>query len=71
MALKVLCSTLVTTGAAYCAYRNYQNYDLRAENFTVNIEQVNLNKPARIAVIGTGIGGASASYFLRWVSFLL
>ena len=65
MTFKVLCSSLVTAGAAYCAYRNYQNNDVRAEDFSVNTEKVNLDKPARIAVIGTGIGGSSASYFLR------
>ena len=65
MTFKVLCSSLVTAGAAYCTYRNYQNNDVRAEDFSVNTEKVNLDKPARIAVIGTGIGGASASYFLR------
>ena len=65
MTFKVLCSSLVTAGAAYCACRNYQNNDVRAEDFSVNTEKVNLDKPARIAVIGTGIGGASASYFLR------
>ena len=65
MTFKVLCSSLVTAGAACCAYRKYQNNDVREEDFSVNTEKVNLDKPARIAVIGTGIGGASASYFLR------
>ena len=65
MSVRIFCSTVLAAGTAYFVYRNYEKADLRAEEFTVNVERVNLDNPARIAVIGTGIGGSSASYFLR------
>ena len=65
MSVRVFCSTVLAAGTAYFVYRNYEKADLRAEEFSVNVERVNLDNPARIAVIGTGIGGSSASYFLR------
>ena len=65
MSVRVFCSTVLAAGTAYFFYRNHEKTDLHAEEFTVNVEKVNLDNPARIAVIGTGIGGSSASYFLR------
>ena len=65
MSVRIFCSTVLAAGTAYFVYRNYEKTDLRAEEFTVHVDRVNLDNPARIAVIGTGIGGSSASYFLR------
>ena len=65
MSVRIFCSTVLAAGTAYFVYRNYEKTDLHAEEFTVRVARVNLDNPARIAVIGTGIGGSSASYFLR------
>jgi len=61
--LKLFTASSVT---AVVSWYFYKNFGLIAEENCLGVdENLELQRPARVAVIGTGIGGASASFFLR------